>query len=60
MTTLHDVRGVLGRPLDTSFWALTISWSRLMCEVALSQWFNPTGLGLVYFSKFLFVWDDVC
>jgi hypothetical protein len=38
MTTLHDVRSVLGQPLDTFFWALTISWSRpwLMCEVALS------------------------
>ena len=39
MTTLHDSRGVLGWPLDTLFWALTISWSqlsRLVCEVALS------------------------
>ena len=26
VTTLHDFGGVLGRPLDTSFWALTISW----------------------------------
>ena len=27
MTTLHDFGGVLGRPLDTFIWALTISWS---------------------------------
>ena len=25
-TTLRDLGGVLGRPLDTFFWALTISW----------------------------------
>ena len=30
VTTLHDFGGVLGRPLDTFFWALTISWSRLL------------------------------
>ena len=38
MTTLQDFGGVLGRPLDTSFWAVTIhghgSW--LVCEVTLS------------------------
>jgi hypothetical protein len=27
MTILHDFEGVLGWPLDTFFWALTISWS---------------------------------
>ena len=32
VTTLHDVGGVLGRPLDTFCWALTIPWSwRLAC-----------------------------
>ena len=31
--TLHDVGGVLGQPLDTLFWALTISWSRLLARV---------------------------
>jgi hypothetical protein len=31
--TLHDFGGVLGWPLDTFFWALTISWSRLMAHV---------------------------
>ena len=32
---LHDMifGGVLGRPLDTFFWALTISWSRLSARV---------------------------
>jgi hypothetical protein len=31
--TLHDCGGVLGRPLDTFFWALTIPWSRLLARV---------------------------
>ena len=29
MTTLRDFEGVSGRPLDTFFWAITISWSWL-------------------------------
>ena len=33
VTTLHGFGGVLGRPLDTFFWALTISWSRLLARV---------------------------
>jgi hypothetical protein len=37
VTTLHDVGGMLGRPLDTFFWALTISWSRLLARV----WSDP-------------------
>jgi hypothetical protein len=32
MTTLHEFGGVLGRPLDTFFWALTILWSRLLAS----------------------------
>ena len=36
-TLLHDCGGVLGRPLDTFFWALTISWSRLLARV----WSDP-------------------
>ena len=28
VTTLHDFEGLLDRPWDTFFWALTISWSR--------------------------------
>jgi hypothetical protein len=37
-TTLHDFfGGVLGQPLDTFFWALTISWSRLLARV----WSGP-------------------
>ena len=35
--TLHDFGGVLGRPLDTSFWALTVSWSQLLACV----WSGP-------------------
>ena len=30
MTTLHDIGGVLGQPLNTFYWALTISWSWLL------------------------------
>ena len=33
MTTLHEFGGVLGRPLDTFFWALTVSWSQLLARV---------------------------
>ena len=33
VTTLHDFGGVLGRPLDTFFWAVTISWSRFLARV---------------------------
>ena len=29
----HGFGGVLGQPLDTFFWALTISWSRLLARV---------------------------
>jgi hypothetical protein len=37
VTTLQDFGGVLGRPLDTIFWALTISWSRFGARV----WSGP-------------------
>ena len=37
--TLHDLGSVLGRPLDTLFWAPTISWSRLLAHV----WSGPKG-----------------
>ena len=33
MTTPHDSGGDLERPLDTLFWALTISWSQLLAHV---------------------------
>jgi hypothetical protein len=33
VTTLHDFGGVIGQPLDTFFWTLTISWSRLLARV---------------------------
>ena len=38
--TLHDFGGVLGWPLDTFFWALTISWSQLLAHV----WSGPKHL----------------
>jgi hypothetical protein len=37
VTTLDEFGGVLGRPLDTFFWALTISWSQLLARV----WSGP-------------------
>ena len=37
VTTLHDVRGVLGGPLDTFFWAIRILRSRLLARV----WSGP-------------------
>ena len=37
VTTLHDFGGVLGWPSDTFFWALKISWSRLLAHV----WSDP-------------------
>ena len=39
VTTLHDFGGVLGWPLDTFFWALTISWSWLLARV----WSGPNS-----------------
>ena len=33
VTTLHSFGGGWRRPWDTSFWALTISWSRLLAHV---------------------------
>ena len=38
VTTLHDFGGVLGWPLDTFFWALTIKWSRLLAHVWNAPW----------------------
>ena len=37
MLILGDIGGVLGRPLDTFFWALVISWSQLLTCV----WSGP-------------------
>jgi hypothetical protein len=38
VTALHDFGGVLGRHLDTIFWALTISWSWLFTHKIESPW----------------------
>jgi hypothetical protein len=38
VATLHNVGGELGWPLDTFFWAITISWSRLLAHV----WSGPS------------------
>ena len=47
VTTLHDVGGVLGQLLDTFFWALTISWSRLLARV----WNGPNFLSCPSFLQ---------
>jgi hypothetical protein len=38
VTTLHDLEGVLGRPLATFFWALTISM--VMALGSCVKWFH--------------------
>ena len=40
VTTLHEFGSVLERHLDAFFWALTISWSRLLAHV----WSGPSRL----------------
>ena len=42
--TLHDFGGVLERPLGPFFWALTISWSRLLARV----WSGPNTISAGY------------
>ena len=37
VTSLHDFESVLGWPLITFFWALTVSWSQLLARV----WCDP-------------------
>jgi hypothetical protein len=55
MTTLHDFGGVLGRYLDTFFWALTASWSRLLAcgpeQVCLVSHGWPHSSPLIQHSK---------
>jgi hypothetical protein len=46
VTTRHDFGGVLGWPLDTVFWGLTISWSRLLARV----WSGPKRLACMLYS----------
>ena len=51
MTTLvHDVGGVLGWPLDTFFWVLTISWLQLLACV----WSGPKVCGGCNLAGFLY------
>jgi hypothetical protein len=51
VTTLHDVGGELRWPSDTFFWALTISWSRLLAHV-WSHWSAPNLSMDVDFSNY--------
>jgi hypothetical protein len=49
-TTLHDIGGVLGRPLDTFSWALTLLWSR----AAVSIW-SPGSTVIPYNCSLLWL-----
>ena len=53
VTALHDVGGVLGRPLDTFVWALTISWSRLLACVCSGPYLMG---GIKLFVELMHVW----
>ncbi len=44
MTTLHDFGGVLRPPTDTFFWALRISWSRLLAPMWSGPYFTRLSL----------------
>ena len=46
VTTLHGFGGVVGQPLDTFFWVLTISWSQLLAHV----WSSPKGPWPMHFK----------
>ena len=46
VTTLHNFGGVLGGPLETFFWALTISWSRLF-RFTITQWVYHLDSGIL-------------
>ena len=47
VTALHDFGGGLGRPWNTFFWALTISWSLLLPRV----WSDPNQIFLILASN---------
>ena len=51
VTTLHDFEGVLGWPLDTFFWALTIPLSRLLTHV----WSDP-NLPMFLLTPSIILW----
>ena len=51
VTTLHDFGGVLGRPLGTFFWALAISWSRLLTRVRSGPEFEKQPAEVQDFRK---------
>ena len=56
-TTLHDFEGVLGWPLDTFFWALTISWSRLLACVWSGPKVKPLGYWEIPRLPTLWTWS---
>ena len=55
ITTLDDFEGVLGWPLDTFSWAVTISWSRLLARVWSCPKCCKHYLPRVLFSFFFFL-----
>jgi hypothetical protein len=57
MTTLHDFGGVLGRPLNTFFWAPTISRSRLLALSGRSSMFIVAHRNC---GSFQAIWRRLC
>ena len=57
MTTLHEFGGVLRQPLDTFFWALTISWSRPLACAAHRTWTKMLKLYVEESSHKYFYWS---
>ena len=50
VNTLQDFGGVLGQPLDTFFWGLKISWSRLLARVSSGLHIHLQTLTYAYTS----------
>ena len=56
VTALHDFGGEFGRPLNTFFWALTISRSQLLARV----WSGPKYLRTIFLGLSVNSFDDIC
>ena len=62
VTALYDLGGVMGRPLDTFFWALTISWSWLLARVWSGPKEPPRGFIFVKHGSYvssLIIWEFI-
>jgi hypothetical protein len=58
VTTLHDFGGALEQPFDTFFWALTVSWTRLLAhgwsvpKLVATSLCHLADLGTAFLCKF--------